>query len=134
MYMCVCVCVRARALGVECVYVPVGILAGAIQPAVPGVAVSKRPTDLVEVCRHLPGDVFEIRPYRANSSPPLRYALASSFITQFMNWYNELISGICSLARVCVCVCVCVCVRVFVCVSVRFEIRPYCAFLAVAQV
>ena len=37
----------------------------ASRPAVPGVAVNKRPTDLVEVCRHLPRDVFEIRPYRA---------------------------------------------------------------------
>jgi hypothetical protein len=29
------------------------------------VPVNKRPTDLVEVCRHLPKDVFEIRPARA---------------------------------------------------------------------
>lgn len=27
--------------------------------------INKRPTDLVEVCRHLPKDIFEIRPGRA---------------------------------------------------------------------
>lgn len=31
----------------------------------PAVVVNKRPTDLVEVCRNLPKDVFEIRPSRA---------------------------------------------------------------------